>query len=38
LMPKQGQVIYHFAIGHPIPDPRVSGAADKGVAPGRWRD
>jgi SagB-type dehydrogenase family enzyme len=24
LMPKQGQVIYHFAIGYPIPDPRVS--------------
>jgi SagB-type dehydrogenase family enzyme len=26
LMPKQGQVIYHFAIGHPIPDPRVSAS------------
>jgi hypothetical protein len=25
-MPKQGQVIYHFAIGHPIPDPRVSAS------------
>ncbi len=25
LMPIQGQVIYHFAIGHPVPDPRISG-------------
>ena len=24
LDPKQGQVVYHFAIGHPIPDPRIS--------------
>jgi SagB-type dehydrogenase family enzyme len=23
LPPEQGQVIYHFAIGHPIPDPRI---------------
>jgi SagB-type dehydrogenase family enzyme len=23
LMPEQGQVVYHFAIGYPIPDPRV---------------
>ena len=22
LAPKQGQVVYHFAIGHPVPDPR----------------
>jgi len=24
LMPKQGQVVYHFAIGYPVPDPRIS--------------
>ena len=24
LAPKQGQVVYHFAIGYPIPDPRIS--------------
>jgi len=24
LTPIQGQVIYHFAIGHPVPDPRIS--------------
>jgi len=24
LTPKQGQVAYHFAIGYPIPDPRIS--------------
>jgi len=24
LTPQQGQVIYHFAIGYPIPDPRLS--------------
>ena len=23
LAPEQGQVIYHFAIGYPVPDPRV---------------
>ncbi len=23
LRPEQGQVVYHFAIGHPIPDPRL---------------
>jgi SagB-type dehydrogenase family enzyme len=23
LMPKQGQVVYHFAIGHPVPDSRL---------------
>src|SRR5580693_591791 len=23
LSPEQGQVVYHFAIGHPVPDPRV---------------
>jgi SagB-type dehydrogenase family enzyme len=23
LMPEQGQVVYHFAIGHPVPDPRL---------------
>jgi len=21
--PEQGQVVYHFAIGYPVPDPRV---------------
>ena len=24
LAPNQGQVVYHFAIGYPVPDPRVS--------------
>jgi SagB-type dehydrogenase family enzyme len=24
LTPKQGQVVYHFAIGYPVPDPRIS--------------
>jgi len=24
LVPNQGQVVYHFAIGHPVPDPRLS--------------
>ena len=24
LTPKQGQVVYHFAIGYPVPDPRLS--------------
>jgi nitroreductase len=23
LAPEQGQVVYHFAIGHPVPDPRL---------------
>jgi SagB-type dehydrogenase family enzyme len=23
LAPEQGQVVYHFAIGYPVPDPRV---------------
>jgi SagB-type dehydrogenase family enzyme len=23
LIPKQGQVVYHFAIGYPVPDPRL---------------
>jgi SagB-type dehydrogenase family enzyme len=26
LVPNQGQVVYHFAIGYPVPDPRVSAA------------
>jgi SagB-type dehydrogenase family enzyme len=26
LVPNQGQVVYHFAIGYPIPDPRVSAS------------
>jgi SagB-type dehydrogenase family enzyme len=26
LAPKQGQVVYHFAIGYPIPDPRLSAS------------
>lgn len=25
LKPEQGQVVYHFAIGHPVPDPRIEG-------------
>ena len=24
LIPEQGQVVYHFAIGYPVPDPRIS--------------
>ena len=23
LTPEQGQVVYHFAIGYPVPDPRL---------------
>ncbi len=23
LTPERGQVVYHFAIGHPVPDPRL---------------
>jgi len=26
LLPNQGQVVYHFAIGYPVPDPRVSAS------------
>jgi len=26
LVPNQGQAVYHFAIGYPIPDPRVSAS------------
>ncbi len=26
LIPKQGQVVYHFAIGYPVPDPRLSAS------------
>ena len=25
LTPEQGRVVYHFAIGYPVPDPRVNG-------------
>ena len=25
LTPEQGQVVYHFAIGYPIADPRLEG-------------
>jgi SagB-type dehydrogenase family enzyme len=28
LTPKQGQVVYHFAIGYPILDPRISASSD----------
>jgi SagB-type dehydrogenase family enzyme len=28
LTPKQGQVVYHFAIGYPIPDPRIPASRD----------
>ena len=31
LTPIQGQVIYHFAIGHPVPDPRISYEVTKDV-------
>ncbi len=26
LVPSEGQVVYHFAIGYPVPDPRVSAS------------
>jgi SagB-type dehydrogenase family enzyme len=26
LVPNRGQVVYHFAIGYPVPDPRVSSS------------
>jgi SagB-type dehydrogenase family enzyme len=26
LVPNQGQVVYHFAIGYPVPDPRVAAS------------
>ena len=26
LIPEQGQVVYHFAIGYPVPDPRLSAS------------
>jgi nitroreductase len=26
LIPNQGQVVYHFAIGYPVPDRRVSAS------------
>jgi len=25
ISPEDGQVVYHFAIGYPVPDPRVEG-------------
>jgi SagB-type dehydrogenase family enzyme len=28
LVPNQGQVVYHFAIGYPVPDPRVSTSSE----------
>jgi SagB-type dehydrogenase family enzyme len=28
LVPSQGQVVYHFAIGYPVPDPRVSASTE----------
>ena len=28
LVPNQGQVVYHFAIGHPVPDPRLSTSSE----------
>jgi SagB-type dehydrogenase family enzyme len=28
LTSKEGQVVYHFAIGYPIPDPRISASRD----------
>src|ERR1019366_7049461 len=29
LTPKQRQVVYHFAIGYPVPDPRISASNDR---------
>ena len=29
LTPEEGQVVYHFAIGYPIPDPRISASRDR---------
>jgi SagB-type dehydrogenase family enzyme len=28
LVPNEGQVVYHFAIGYPVPDPRVSTSSE----------
>jgi len=28
LIPNQGQVVYHFAIGHPVPDTRLSTSSE----------
>ena len=28
LVPSQGQVVYHFAIGYPVPDPRISASTE----------
>jgi SagB-type dehydrogenase family enzyme len=28
LAPTRGQVVYHFAIGYPVPDPRVSASTE----------
>lgn len=33
LIPEQGQVIYHFAIGYPVPDPRLSAANSPDTGP-----
>lgn len=32
LAPKQGQVVYHFAIGYPIPDPRIVASDTRIIA------
>jgi SagB-type dehydrogenase family enzyme len=29
LAPEEGQVVYHFAIGYPIPDPRIRASRDR---------
>ena len=34
LTPKEGQVVYHFAIGYPIPDPRIPASRDPQGIPG----
>jgi SagB-type dehydrogenase family enzyme len=34
LTPKKGQVVYHFAIGYPIPDPRIPASRDPQEIPG----
>ena len=30
--PADGQVVYHFAIGYPVPDPRISGSGTRFTA------
>jgi nitroreductase len=32
-----GQVVYHFAIGYPVPDPRLEGLKTNGRHPSPWK-